>query len=498
MTQAAAITVPQAGERSHWLVLALVLTGTFLTVFDNFVVNVALPTIQRDLGATFAQVQFVVAGYALTYAVTLITGGRLGDVFGHRRLFLVGLGGFTAMSVLCGVAPTPATLIGARLLQGATAALLSPQVLSLIQVTFPPPQRARAFGTFGAVAGIAGLAGQVVGGVLVQANLFGLSWRPIFLLNLPIGLLVLLLGRSRLPESRSATAPRLDLGGVALLTLALTLLSLPLIAGREAGWPPWAWACLAATVPALGLFLGYERRQEVRRAAPLVALHIFRERTFVAGLLITLLFSANSSGFFFALALLLQVGLNLASAAAGLVLGPAAIGYFVGATSSAAIARRIGNRAIVLGLVLDGLGFLVSIGLVALRPEAPPLVLFVAIVIISSAGAGLTSPLLIGAILAGIARDDAGSASGVLLTAQQIVGALGVALIGLAFFCTLTAQAPAISASVSTTLDPPPAPPPATSSACPPVARSRPTRPRRASSPTSSPARRRATTPMLT
>ncbi len=227
-------------DTRRWLALAVVVSASFMAIFDQFVVNVAIPTMQRDLHASFAQIQFVIAGYALAYAVTLITGGRLGDIYGRKRLFMLGMAGFTLASALCGLAPGPELLVGARLVQGFGAALMSPQVLSIIQVTFPPEERSKALGVYGAVIGIASLAGQALGGFLIRADLFGLGWRIVFLINLPIGGAALIAARALVPETRSAAATRLDLGGVAIVTAGLFLLTFPLVEGRDAGWPVWA------------------------------------------------------------------------------------------------------------------------------------------------------------------------------------------------------------------------------------------------------------------
>ncbi len=216
---------PRQIEAHQWLTLAIVLGGTFMAVFDLFVVNVAIPTIQRDLRASFAQIQFVLAGYSLAYAVMLVTGGRLGDVYGRKRLFMLGMAGFTLASALCGFAPVPTLLVTARIVQGLAAAAMTPQVLSTIQVTFAPQERSRALGIYGAVVGIAGSTGQALGGLLIRADILGLSWRPVFLVNLPIGIGILIAAAYFLTETRSATAPRLDLGGVGILSVGLFLLT---------------------------------------------------------------------------------------------------------------------------------------------------------------------------------------------------------------------------------------------------------------------------------
>ncbi|MBV9121783.1 MAG: MFS transporter, partial [Planctomycetes bacterium] len=240
-----------APDPRRWLGLAVVLTAAFLGVLDFFIVNVSIPAIQEHLHAGFAQVQLMIAGYGLAYAVCLITGGRLGDIHGRKRMFVLGVAGFTLASACCGLAPNPELLVAARVFQGIAASLLFPQVLSIIQLSFPNHERHIAFGIFGMVMGAASFSGNVLGGLLVQADLFGLSWRPIFLVNLPVGLLALLGAGPLLSESRSPKARRLDLGGVAIVSLGLLLLVLPLVQGREAGWPRWAFLCLGGSVPVL-------------------------------------------------------------------------------------------------------------------------------------------------------------------------------------------------------------------------------------------------------
>ncbi len=436
-------------ERRQWLTLALVLGGSFMTVFDLFVVNVAIPTMQRDLHASFAQVQFVIAGYGLAYAVTLVTGGRLGDIYGRKRLFMIGMAGFTLASAFCGLAPGPWPLVVARILQGLAAAALAPQVLSIIQVTFSPTERGRALATFGAVIGFAATAGQVLGGLLIRANLLGLSWRPVFLVNIPVGVGVLIAARRLLAESRSATASRLDLGGVGILTVGLTLLTFPLVAGREAGWPAWAWFCLLAAVPVLAGFVVFERAKAARGGSPLVVLRLFRQRAFVAGLLVTLLFNAQSGGYFLSFALYLQIGLHFSALEAGLMLGWGAVGFFIAANLSARLIPRLGSRLVVCGLALLIVAGLASVAVVHRHPEALPMPLFALLTAVQGLGAGTTSPPLIGAALAGIERDDAGAASGALVTAQQIGGALGVAIIGVVLFGVLAGHAPRVSGDLA-------------------------------------------------
>jgi EmrB/QacA subfamily drug resistance transporter len=436
-------------DTRRWLALVVVVAASFMAIFDQFVVNVAIPTMQRDLHASFAQIQFVIAGYALAYAVTLITGGRLGDIYGRKRLFMIGMAGFTLASALCGLAPGPGLLVGARLVQGFGAALMSPQVLSIIQVTFPEGERSGALSVYGAVIGIASLAGQALGGFLIRANLFGLSWRIVFLVNIPVGIAALIAARPLVRETRSPTARRLDLGGVAIISAGLFLLTFPIVEGRDAGWPLWAWICLAASVPALVGFIRFERWKTARDGAPLVVLSLFRERAFDAGLWVAFLYGAANPAMFFTLALYLQIGLHYSPLAAGLTFAPAPIGFFLAASLSAKLVRRLGSRLVMIALVQKAVAWSV-IGFVAHRNGVMLHgVQLLPFLFVEGAAAGWTTPPLIGVTLAGIHNRDAGSAAGVLTTVQQIASAVGVAIIGVVFFGALAHHAPAVSANLA-------------------------------------------------
>ncbi|MFN8511056.1 MAG: MFS transporter [Chloroflexia bacterium] len=451
MAQAIAAPAPTTppGDARRWLALMVVVSASFMATFDQFVVNVATPAMQRDLHASFAQIQFVVAGYALTYAVTLVTGGRLGDIFGRKRLFMVGMAGFTLASALCGLAPGPGLLVAARLFQGLGAALMAPQVLSIIQVTFPAAERGGALSVYGAAVGLASLAGQALGGLLIRANLFGLGWRVVFLVNIPIGVAALLAAVPLVRETRSPTARQLDLGGVAIITGGLFLFSFPLVAGRDAGWPAWSWACLIAAFPVLAAFVWFERRKTIRDESPLVALDLFRQRTFAAGLGVAFPFGMANPAMFFTLALYLQIGLQFSPLAAGLTFAPAPVGFFLAATFSARLARVLGRRLVLIAILMKA-GAWTAIGLLVIRDGASLHGLALApLMLIEGAGAGWTSPPLIGLSLAGVTGRDAGAAAGVFTTAQQIAGALGVALIGVVFFGALAGQAPGIAADLA-------------------------------------------------
>jgi MFS family permease len=248
-----------APEPRRWLALPVILLATFVAQFDLYVVNVALPILQRDLHAGDAELQLIVGGYAFVYAAGLITAGRLGDRIGHRRMFLIGMGAFGLASLWCGLAQGPVDLVVARLAQGLTAAAMVPQVLALISLTFAPSERARALSAFGVVIGVGSVAGQVLGGVILNADLFGLDWRPIFLVNVPIALIGVIAGSLLLPRHEASTHSRFDLLGAAGIPIGLALVLVPLTVGRGVGWPWWTWASLALATIVLAATLQWER-----------------------------------------------------------------------------------------------------------------------------------------------------------------------------------------------------------------------------------------------
>jgi EmrB/QacA subfamily drug resistance transporter len=422
----------------RWWMLPVILVGSFLSFLDFFIVNIALPAMRDDLDARASQLQFVVAGYGIGFAVSLITGGRLGDIFGRKRVFRFGIGGFTLASALCGLAVNPTMLIASRVLQAVMAATLTPQVLAIIRVEFAPDERPLATGLYGTSMGFASIVAQLLGGMLVSMDLFGLSWRPIFLINVPIGLAAICLAAGMLRESRSAERPTLDLPGVALISIALFLLIYPLVEGREAGWPAWSFAMLAATLPTLFGFVCYERSVIRRGRTPLVALHLFLVPTIAFGLIISVVFFSGLAVFFVVLTVFFQMGLGYSAFSAGMMFLPFAIGFCCTSSLSGPITARIGGRIIVLGTGLMALGLLgvVALALVgALLDPRPLIVLF----LIYGLGQGLAQPALINTVVgsAGVSGADAGAAAGLFLTMAQSSIALGVAAIGDVFFARL-------------------------------------------------------------
>jgi EmrB/QacA subfamily drug resistance transporter len=442
---------PQGADPRRWKALAVVLIASFMILLDISIVNVAIPSVQRDLGATFSQIQWVLAGYQLAYAVLLITGGRLGDIFGRKRLFIIGVSGFTVASLICGLAPTPITLIAARVFQGLMAALMYPQVLSVIQVSFPPRERGAAFGVFGAVIGVATISGPLVGGLLIQANIHiggtDLLWRPIFLVNLPIGIGAVVAALIYLRESKAPAAPRLDIPGVVLVSIGLFLIAFPLVEGRDAGWPIWAYLMLAGGALLLVAFRRYIRVRAERGGSPLVEPELFGDRGFVVGSAITMVFLAGIPAFFLTFSLFLQIGLGFSALHAGLTTLPFSVFSAVASTVSIRLAPRIGKRILNYGcvaLVVGMVGLWLTVKTIGTGVTSYQMIPALAV---CGAGLGLVVAPLINIVLAGIRTGAAGSASGVLTTVQQIGGALGVAVIGIIFFGQVSGYAPTVASN---------------------------------------------------
>ncbi|GAB2514183.1 DHA2 family efflux MFS transporter permease subunit [Nocardia heshunensis] len=438
--------VPIRGRR-RTIALIVVLLAYFLDLLDNTIVNVALPPIQRELGAPLSSVQWVAGGYALTFAIVLITGSRLGDIFGRRRLFLIGVAGFITASALCGTADAANQLIAYRLVQGAFAALMVPQVLATIQVMYPPAQRGKAIAAFGGLAGLATVGGPILGALLTSGDIGGLGWRSIFYVNVPIGLLALVAAFFALPESHAPQAERLDILGVVLSSVALFLLVYPLIQGREAGWPLWTYGCIAASVAVLVIFFAYQRHRAATVGSPLIELRLFRLRTFNGGLLTAALFFGGVIGFFMTMTLYFQIGLGYSVLRAGLTGLPwgMAVPMFAG-ISAGVLVPKIGRSALQIGLVLYMLGL---IGLIWTVSHFGPHVTstqFIVPLLIGGVGMGLVVAPLVDFSLTDVPVQDAGSASGLFNTTQQLASAIGIAALGTVFFGLLGTQAaPALS-----------------------------------------------------
>lgn len=442
MTLSIAATATAPSSR-RWLAFAVLLAGAFLPPLDFFIVNVALPSMAQGLRATPAQIEWVISGYAATYAVFLITGGRLGDLFGRRRVFLAGMAGFGMASLICGLAASPAVLIVGRVLQGLSAAAMAPQGLASIHALFPEQERSRALAVYGAALGFAAVLAQVLGGVLIAADLFGLQWRAIFLINLPIVAAVFLVGMPFLPDTRSATPASLDRLGVLLCALTLGLLVVPLVQGRELGWP-W-WLCLmllGAPLVAVG-FWRHEAALERRGGTPLLSPRLARSPRVLAGLLSALFFYVVSA-FFLTFSVYLQGALGATPVATGLMFVPFGVGFLIGPLTTPLVIRCVGRWVPALGMLLEVLGCLVLSAAVGgasagERPALVPLVLGVGLL---GFGQGWALPTLIRSVMDRAPAGSSGMVSGLVNSALQISAALGVAVLGGLFY---TVAAPALS-----------------------------------------------------
>jgi EmrB/QacA subfamily drug resistance transporter len=414
--------------------LPVLLTGIFLIVLDFFVVTVALASLQSDLHASNSAVEWIVAGYGLTFAVPLLAAGRLGDRFGRRRVFTLGIGGFTLSSAICGFAPNATTLIAARLVQGAAAALISATVLAIIGVSYTGAARAHAISLYATAMGVAAATAQLIGGVLVSADVAGLGWRSVFLINVPIGLAALLLTPRLIPESRADHPGRMDIAGLLVVTAALTALVLPLLEGRQQGWPLWTWLTLAAAPVLLGGFVLRQRSLAGRGEEPLLDPQLFRSRSFSAGLAAQFALWCGQASYFVVLALYLQQGRGLSPLRAGLVFTILAGAYLIASTRSPALTAQFGRLVVTGGAVLLAAGH-VALLLATIADGVGGSVFTLAPgLALTGAGMGLCIPALTGIVLGNADPQQAGAVSGALSTVQQVANAVGVAVIGLIFF----------------------------------------------------------------
>ncbi|MFC4941983.1 MFS transporter [Pseudonocardia sp. GCM10023141] len=438
-----AVTSLSAPPRTDGLTragLGTVLLGAALAPIDLFIVNVALPTIGADLHATAATLEWIVAGYGIAFAVLLVVGGRLGDAFGRRRLFLIGLAAFTVTSLACGLAPDAGVLVGARMLQGAAAALLVPQVLSIVQSATTGERRSRILGYYGATGGIAMVIGLLAGGLLATADIAGTGWRMIFLVNVPIGLAGLALGRRTLPETRAADPLSIDRWGTLLLGVTLLALLVPVLEGRALGWPAWCWVLLAVAPLAAVAFVAVERARESGGRATLLPMSLLAVPSLRRGLLLAVPFFAGVGGFMFVYALTLQDGLALSPLASGLALTPFAAAFLAASLLSSRLVARHGIRLISIGALVQALGLLVLIGAALLAWPDLNVVDLAPGTILCGFGQGLSGPTLFRAVLSDVPHSSAGAGSGVLTTTQQSSLALGVAVLG-TVFATVSAAA---------------------------------------------------------
>jgi EmrB/QacA subfamily drug resistance transporter len=431
-------TIPAADPplyRWRWLALAAVLAAEIMDLLDSTVVGIAAPSVRADLGGGTTTIQWIAAGYTLALAVGLITGGRLGDLYGRRRMFLIGLVGFVVASAVCGLALDPGMLVASRVVQGLFGAVLIPQGFGIIKSMFPPEELGTAFGAFGPVLGLSAVGGPILAGALIAWDLGGAGWRTIFLINVPIGIACLVLAIKVLPESRSADGPRLDPLGALLVSGGFVLLMFPLVQGRELGWPAWTFVMMAASVPVLAAF-GHHQVQRTRAGrSPLVEPALFRSRAFTGGLVVGIIFWAALTGLVFAIGLYLQIALGFTPLQAGLTQAPWALGLAIGAgLSGAVLGRKFGRVVLQAGALVTSLG--VGGTLVTLQVVDGPVTgwQLSPSLLVSGLGIGLLIAPFFDIVLAGVSLPLVGSASGVLNANQQLAAAAGVAVLGTVFF----------------------------------------------------------------
>jgi EmrB/QacA subfamily drug resistance transporter len=410
----------------EWLGLAVTLVATFMGWLNIFVVNVALPAIRADFGAGTTQAQLLITGYTLAYATTLVVGGRLGDARGRRRIFRLGVATFTAAALVCAAAPSLKLLITIRILQGAAAGLMLPQVLSLLRVTFPQPERRIALGLYSAAVSLATILGQVVGGALISADVGGSGWRAIFLANVPIGLVLVAVAGRALRESSSPAPDPPDLVGAAALALAVAGVIVPLSLTPSQGWSPLALSGLTAGVVALAAFYAHEKRLAACGRRPLVPPWIVRSRRLRSGLAVQLVYYSGNAGLILLLALYLQTGLRQSPLESGLQFLPLGAGLGAASLITAPLLGRFGPRVLVAGGALMSIGILAVIGALQLPASEQPVPLGSALMV-SGFGQGLVAAPLIGVMLATANDDDPGVISGVLMTTASLSYGIGTA-----------------------------------------------------------------------
>lgn len=417
--------------------MAALLVAGFMNLIDITIVNVALPSMQVNLGASDSQIEWVVAVYILVFALFLLPAGRMGDVLGRRRMFIAGVVVFTLGSALCGMAPSIGGLVAARVLQGIGGAMMTPQTLAIVPALFPPRERGLAFALFGLSAGLASVTGPVLGGLLIGADLWGMDWRPIFLVNVPVGVLAIIVALRYVPDLPGGKGLTFDYLGIVLAGMAMLMVLYPLIEGRQLGWPIWCFATMAGALVVAVIFGLWERRQAQRGAAQLVPAALFADKNFVVGTGLVMLVFAGMPGFFLVLALLLQVGNGLTPLQSGLTVLPFSVGVLIASAVSGKLGLKWPRKRIAFG------GICLALGMFALRFVVPDTgeelsraAFFLPLVL---AGIGLGSAIspLFQTVLAVAGGRDAGSASGALQSFQQVGGALGLAVMGELFFSTL-------------------------------------------------------------
>jgi EmrB/QacA subfamily drug resistance transporter len=414
----------------RWFVFAVAITANIMDLIDATIVNVAGPSIRHALGGSASSLQWLPAGYTLAFSVLLITGARLGDMFGRRRLFLIGSAGFTVMSAACSAAPSMAALIVFRVLQGSFGALMVPQGFGMLKEVFDEDEMTKVFGAYGPMLGLSTLAAPILAGALIEANLWGIGWRLVFLINVPIGIAALAGAVRVLPRTVAHPGIRLDTGGMVLIGAALTAIIYPLIQGRAAGWP--AWTSVSLAVGAI-LIVGFVRWERHSRGDPLIEPGLLANRTYTSGLLVGFAFFGAFGGLLLCVSLFTQLGEGFSPIHAGLTLMAMVLGMFAGMATGFALVRRLGRHLLHLGVVIVGVGTVVLALTLTGTRTASTLDLAPGLLLIG-VGAGISMGQVFDFILAGVSMDEVGSATGVVEAMQQLASAVGVAVLGTIFF----------------------------------------------------------------
>jgi EmrB/QacA subfamily drug resistance transporter len=435
MTKTKAVSADKPlGYQYRWLILAVMLAAEIMDLIDATIINVGGPTLQKYLGATEIDLQWIIGGYTLALGSGLILGGRLGDKFGRRYMFLVGMIGFTVASLSCSLAQSTDTLIIFRFAQGFLGAMLLPQGFGLLKAVFPPKELGQAFGVFGPVFGLAGILGPVIGGALIQADLFGLGWRAVFLVNVPIGIAATAIAWKVLPRVSGDKALKIDFLGALLVIASSALLIYPLIQGQKEDWPAWTFFSVAASILGFILFAFQQRWISKTKLAPLINPTILTKPAFTVGLIGMSLFFAGVTGFALIITLFLQLGQGFSSGEAGLGNIPIAVGFAIGAgLSGGFLAAKFGRRVLQLGAVIQIVG-LVLLWFVLQNQTEFSFWTLVPGMVISGLGSGLIVAALFDIVLGAADDSEVGSASGVLSAVQSIASSLGVAVFGTVFF----------------------------------------------------------------
>ena len=426
-----------AGAKSgkwRWVAFGAVITAAVMDLLDSTITQVAAPTIRSELGGSYAVIEWVTAAYALAMAVGLLTGGRLGDIFGRRRVLLTGIAGFVLASAACAAAQSAGELIAARAAQGLLGAVMLPQVFGLIRDMFEAHEMGKAFGVYGPVMGLSAMLGPIAAGGLISANVLGTGWRMIFLVNVPVGLAALVLGMRTLPAGLSSGARRLDLPGALLAGAAMFLLVFPLAQGHSLGWPAWLFGMLAASVLVLAGFGRYQVRRQRAGRDPLVEPSVFRRRPYRAGIVFSVVFTGSLGGIVMIFNVFLQNGLGFTPWHSAVTTAPWAAGAFIGSAAGGIAMARQGRRVLHGGLIVEAAGLLGTYLVLRGAGGGVSTADLLAPMVIGGIGMGMVFVPLFDIVMAGVRPQEMGSASGVLQTVNSLGMSLGIAGIGAIFF----------------------------------------------------------------